>query len=320
MVKPRARPTRPVRGASPAGADAERLARRVQREHPELSFSRAKSFIEEGKVRVGGEVERDPGAWIPPATAIDLDPGLPRHGGEGRVDLVHLDADLVVVAKPAGLLSVPTTLGEERETLVSRLQKELRRRGGASFVAVVHRLDRDTSGLLAFARNLAAQHALQEQLLDHSLGRVYDAVVEGDLAAEAGTFDWPLVGDGVRRRRWVAGAGEEGKWAVTHYRVLERFGIATLVEVRLETGRTHQIRIHFSAAGHPVLGDAVYRPREAGPFPVPVERLALHAGALQLRHPRDGRELRFTAPRPDDFAALVTRLRARPGRSIDRSA
>ena len=101
---------------------------------------------------------------------------------------------------------------------------------------------------------------------------------------------------------------------------LERFGIATLVEVRLETGRTHQIRIHFSAAGHPVLGDAVYRPREAEPFPVPVERLALHAGALQLRHPRDGRELRFTAPRPDDFAALVTRLRARPGRSIDRSA
>jgi 23S rRNA pseudouridine1911/1915/1917 synthase len=247
---------RPPAARAPAET-SERLARRIQREHPELSYSRAKGVVEAGQVTVDGAVVREAGAWVAETATVSFDAGRPRHGGEPRLELLHVDADLVVVAKPAGLLSVPTTLGGERETLVSRLQKELRRRVGGSFVAVVHRLDRDTSGLLAFARNLAAQHALQEQLLDHSLGRVYDAVVEGDVEAEAGTFDWPLVGDGVRRRRWIAGPGEEGKWAVTHWRVTERFGAATRVEVRLETGRTHQIRIHFAAAGHPVLGDPV---------------------------------------------------------------
>lgn len=306
-------PRPPERAGGPVAPKAppghQRLARLLQSHHPDLSFTRAKEAVAAGQVLVDGAVATDPGAWVAGGAAVDWDPNRPRHRQE-RIEVVHLDADLVVVAKPAGLLTIPTTDGEERDTLLARVVRELRRRGERPHVEVVHRLDRETSGLLVFARGRDALHALQAQLLDRSMGRVYTAVVEGEMHNSAGTFDRALVGDGLRTRRWVAGPGQVGKASITHWRVTERFAGATRVEARLETGRTHQIRIHFAAAGHPLLGDAVYRPAGSPPFPLPVPRVALHAGELYLVHPRDGRRERFRLPVPADLEELLERLRA----------
>ena len=297
---------------------SEPLARRVQREHPELSFTRAKRAVESGQVTVDGEVVQQPGRRVAPGALVEFDANRKAVARPMRraVALVHADDDLVVAVKPPGLLTVPTP-SKEQDTLLSRVSLELARRSDTRpFVGVVHRLDKETSGLVAFAASKRAHEALQRQFADHSAGRVYEAVVEGDLLRDAGTFDRALAGDGVHRRRWIARPNEEGRAAVTHWEVVRRFGIATLVRVRLETGRTHQIRIHFAAVGHPVVGDRVYRNRERSEFPVDFPRLALHAGELELRHPADGRPLRFRSPRPADFEGLLRKVagkaRSRP--------
>jgi 23S rRNA pseudouridine1911/1915/1917 synthase len=300
-----------TRAAAPP-EPSERLARRVQREHPELSFTRAKRAVESGRVTVGGEVVQDPGFVVAPGVRVGLDPGLPALARplKRSVELVHADEDVVVAVKPAGLLTQPTQ-EREQDTLVSRVSLALaRRHGERPYLAVVQRLDRNTSGLIVFAASRRGLESLQAQLAERSLGRVYSAVVEGDVEGEAGTFDQDLVGDGTHRRRWVAHPGEQGRPAVTHWAVERRFGVATLVRVTLETGRTHQIRIHFAAAGHPVLGDRVYR-RRGGEPPAPFPRLALHAAELAFHHPADGRPVRFQAPRPADLAALLNKLAAK---------
>jgi 23S rRNA pseudouridine1911/1915/1917 synthase len=235
-------------------------------------------------------------------------PALPPASAR-RIELLHADDDVAVAVKPAGLLSIPTP-DREKDTLLSRLALAVtRRRGARPFLAVVHRLDRDTSGLCVFATSRRAQGVLQTQLAARTMARIYLAVVTGDLAGAAGTFDRALVGDGVHRRRWVARPGEAGKPAVTHWRTLERFGRATLVEISLETGRTHQIRIHFAAAGHPVVGEKVYKAPGVETLVEGIGRQALHATELAFRHPADGRELRFTAPPPEDMERLLARLR-----------
>ena len=301
-----------------APGGAETLARRVQRLHPELSFSRAKRAVERGQVSVNGAVVQEPGRRVPADAQVefDADREAVARPTRRRVELVHADDDVVVAVKPPGLLTVPTP-SKEQDTLLSRVSLELARRSDERpYVGVVHRLDKDTSGLVVFAASKRAHEALQRQFADHSAGRVYEAVVEGDLRDEAGTFDRALAGDGVHRRRWIARPTEDGRAAVTHWEVVRRFGIATLVRARLETGRTHQIRIHFAAAGHPVIGDRVYRRRERSEFPIDFPRLALHAGELALRHPADGRALRFRCPRPADFEGLLRKVagkaRSRP--------
>lgn len=296
----------------------ERLARALQNRTPGLSYSRAKRAVEAGQVRVDGVPIADPGAWVEASAVIEWVAGAAPTGP--AVELVHVDADLVVAVKPAGLLTQPTT-ARERDTLLGRVSLALaRRRGRRGYLAIVHRLDKETSGLVALAASRRGLEGLQAQLADHSLGRVYTAVVEGDLAVDDGFFDTPLVGDGTHRRRWIATAGERGRPAVTHFRVRERFGSATLVEVRLETGRTHQIRIHFAAAGHPVVGDPVYRPRGLGAPAIEFPRQALHAGELALCHPADDRPLRFTAPWPEDLCQLVATLRGPRGRAKARGS
>jgi len=299
------------RKPEPAG---ERLARRVAREHPELSYSRAKHAVESGQVTVDGEVVQEAGALVAPAARVALDAGRPRLRRPERrtVELVHADEDVAVVVKPAGLLTQPTP-EREQDTLLSRVSLALARRAGERpFVAVVQRLDRDTSGLVVFATSRRGQVSLQAQLLARSLGRVYEAVVEGEMAGEAGTFDQDLVGDGTHRRRWIAHPGEAGRPAVTHWRVIKRYGGATLVRVTLETGRTHQIRIHFAAAGHPIVGERVYRRRARAEAEIEFPRLALHAAELAFEHPSGGRPMRFEAPRPADLAALLEKLRRAP--------
>jgi 23S rRNA pseudouridine1911/1915/1917 synthase len=291
---------------------ALRLARALAARHPETSFSRAKRAIEEGQVSVDGEIVRDPGEWVASAAQIEWlrDRPADRTPARLRIDLVHADPHVAVAVKPAGLLTMPTP-DREKDTLLSRLALVVaRRKGKRPFLAVVHRLDRDTSGLVAFATSRRGLTSLQSQLADHSMSRVYDAVVAGEVAGEAGTFDQALVGDGVRRKRWVAAAGELGKSAVTHWRVVERLRGATRLQVALETGRTHQIRIHFAAAGHPVLGDTVYFAGAGRPPRRPrLGRLALHAAELSFRHPADGRPMRFTAPLPEELEDLLAELR-----------
>jgi 23S rRNA pseudouridine1911/1915/1917 synthase len=302
----------------------ERLARRLCRERPELSFTRAKRVVEAGQVRVDGAVVRDPGAFVAPDAAVDFDPArpvLPPGEGTSPVEILHADDDVVVVDKPAGLLTQPTPAGEH-DTLLARVSRALARPGGRRpWVGVVHRLDKETSGLVVFATSRRALAALQEQLLDRSLSRVYEAVVEGDLARDRGRFDRALVGDGTRRRRWVAAPGERGKPAVTRWQVVARYGVATRVRAWLETGRTHQIRIHFAAAGHPVVGDRVYRRPDAPAFVLEAPRQALHAAELGFLHPADGRPMRFSAPRPADLERLLAaldRVATQRGRSEER--
>jgi 23S rRNA pseudouridine1911/1915/1917 synthase len=293
-----------------------RFARRLTEVYPDLSFTRAKRVIEGGQVTVDGQLLFDPGAYVAPDARLDWDPNrkLARPVEGPKVELLHSDAEVVVAVKPAGLLTQPTT-DKEKDTLLSRVSQALARKaGGRAFVSVVHRLDKDSSGLVAFATSKRGLAALQKQLEDHSMGRTYDALVEGNLGADKGTFREDLVGDGTHRRRWVARPDERGKPAVTHWEVVQRFGVATQVRVRLETGRTHQIRIHFAAAGHPIVGERVYRKRTLGEPPVKTPRQALHAAELSFVHPATGLRLTFKAPIPDDFRALVAELRKRQGR------
>ncbi|MFN7942870.1 MAG: RluA family pseudouridine synthase [Thermoanaerobaculia bacterium] len=301
----------PERLLSDSGPGAERLARRLQRLHPEVSYTRARRAIEEGQVSVAGAVCRDPGAVVDATAAVVWDRNRPRsRGGAPPVTVRHADAEIAVVEKPSGLLTQPT-VDKERDTLLSRVSSILERREGRRpYLAVVQRLDKLTSGLIVFVRNRRALASLQEQLLERRVEREYVAVVEGRLADEAGTVARALAGDGTRRKRGVAAAGERGKTAVTHWRVLRRFPDATLVSAQLETGRTHQIRIHFAALGHSVVGDAVYRPADRPPFAYPFPRLALHARRLAFSHPADGRWLTFEMEPPGDFAALLARLEA----------
>jgi 23S rRNA pseudouridine1911/1915/1917 synthase len=174
----------------------------------------------------------------------------------------------------------------------------------------VHRLDQDTSGAILVVTTPSALRPIQAIFRTHAIERRYLAVVEGVFATPEGRIDLPLVADRGDGRRGVARRPHEGVPAVTHYEVLERFGqVASLVVCRLETGRTHQIRIHLAELGHPVVGDRVYRPRRGPKFPVLFERQALHAQALGFVHPISHNVLRVQAPIPTDLAGLIAGLR-----------
>ncbi len=289
----------------------ERIVRRLARLHPDVFPSRLKRAVLQGQVLVGGVVVDDPGTLVDEMQHVIWDPNrkVKRHV-ETSLKVLHEDKDAIAVLKPAGLLTHPTE-AKEKDTLVARVSNYLaRREKGRPYLAVVHRLDRETSGILVFARSRRGLVQIQAQLRSHAMDRRYRAVVEGDVNGDAGTFDQALVRDRGDRRRGVAGAGREGIAAATEWRVLERFGIATLVEARLKTGRTHQIRVHFAHAGHPVVGDAVYRNPRRPPFPVRFPRLALHAGRLGWLTP-DGEKVRLESDPPPDFLRLLEELRRR---------
>ena len=290
-----------------------RIVRRLQQLYPDASGSRLKRAVVEGQVTVDGEVEDDPGAIVADDAAVAWNPNRKiRRRVESSLEVLHEDADAVAVVKPAGLLTHPTE-AKEMDTLLSRVSLWAKQRYGASrraYIAVVHRLDKETSGVLVFARSRRGLHDLQAQLRNHTMDRLYLAVVEGDIFGEAGTFDQDLVEDRGDRRRGVARPGSMGTKAITEWKVLERFGLATLVEVRLKTGRTHQIRVHFAHAGHPLVGDPVYRDPRRPPFPIAFPRQALHAGRLGWLTP-EGEKVLVEAEPPADFGKLLDTLRAR---------
>lgn len=293
------------------------LAALVREMLPGTSWSKARDLCSSGRVQVAGAVETDPARRMAAGERIELRLAGPARRQEPvpHEAIVHLDADVVVVRKPAGLLTVPFTR-DDRDTLLALTRVVVRRLEAAKgsppnpTLKAVQRLDKETSGLVVFARNVKAQRDLQEQFGEHDVTRRYLAIVHG--AAKDATYDSLLVpdrGDGVRgswRSPGVPPAA--GRQAVTHVKVEKRLAGATLVACQLETGRQHQIRIHLAEDGHPLVGETVYIRDWRGPL-LPAPRLMLHAIVLGFVHPRNGRALRFEDPPPADFAAVLERLR-----------
>lgn len=219
------------------------------------------------------------------------------------IRLVYSDPDLVVVDKPAGLVTHPAP-GHATGTLVHALLGlggSWSTAGGTARPGIVHRLDAGTTGLILAARNDAAHRALAAQLADRSLSRTYLAIVLGHIERDAGVIDGPIGRDPRHRQRMAVVEG--GRPARTRYRVLERKAGRTLVEAELETGRTHQVRVHLAAIGHPLLGDRVYGGAQAVRG---ATRPMLHAYRLRLRHPGTNEQMTFETPPPDDFTTLWT--------------
>ena len=269
-----------------------------------------------GQVDVAGQTCVEPGREIDPETQLSYRPDRPRPETAGRrLRVLYEDDHLLVVDKPAGVLTQPTP-ERERDTLLERVGRYLMRVRGVKrpYVSIVHRIDRDTSGVVLLVCSPRALRPFQSLFRTHSIERSYVAVVEGSIEPSRGTIDRPLVvdrGDGRRGSSRHAGLGSR---AITHYELMERFGgAAAQLSCRLETGRTHQIRIHLAESGHPVVGDSVYRSKTAPRFPVPFPRQALHAQALGFIHPLTAEALRIESPLPDDLTKLIAALRHRYG-------
>lgn len=278
-----------------------------------LSRRRAQDYIASGRVDVDGRTCREPGAAVAQDVRLALDVNRPAAARvRSRLVVHHEDRDIVIVEKPAGLLTLPTE-AHEKDTLLSRVSAYLlhrfRRR---PYVGVVHRLDKDTSGAVVFARSREMLTLLQKLFGRHEVSREYLAIVEGRVGKESGTVSLDLVADRGDRRRGTAKRGERGVPAVTHYRVLERLRGTTLVALNLETGRTHQIRLHMASLGHPVLGDRVYRGRDFEASVLEVPRQMLHARTLGFVHPGTGEPVSAESPVPDDFRQALRSLKPRP--------
>ena len=221
---------------------------------------------------------------------------------------------MLVVDKPAGLVVHPGA-GHARGTLAAALLShapEIEGVGGPRRPGVVHRLDKDTSGLLVVAKTQAAYDSLTAQLAARTVTRRYLAVVHGLILPSAGVVDAPIGRHPHDRIRMAIRPTGRGKRAVTHYRVLERFRDFTWLEARLETGRTHQIRVHCLSIGHPIYGDEVYRLRSSGRLPIDVAGIALHAWALAFVHPVSGSRLEFSSPLPPRIERVLSYLREEP--------
>ena len=281
-----------------------------------LSRRASQEAIRNGRVDLEGERCDEPGRLIGPDSNLGFDPNRPkvRRVARSGLKVLHEDAEVLVVDKPSGLLSLPTA-AHEPDTLSGRVERYLTiRHGRRPFVGVVHRLDRETSGALAFAKTPGALRALQEMFKNRAVERRYLAVVEGAVGREAGVIDLELAPDEGDRRRAVSRVPGSGIPARTRYRVVERFGpVASLLACWLETGRTHQVRLHLAAIGHPVVGDPLYRPPGRPRSKAKFDRQALHAQTLGFRHPTTGREVSVECAPPADYAALLTDLRNRFG-------
>ena len=291
-------------------AGGERLDAFLARSVEGLTRSAAQRLLEEGAVTSGGRPLKKsektaPGQVVevvlPEPEPVDVLPqNIP-------LDVVYEDSDVIVVNKPVGMVVHPAP-GHPDGTLVNALLyhcgNTLSGINGELRPGIVHRIDRDTSGLIIAAKNDKAHLALAEQLQDHSLARVYEAVAVGNFREDSGTVDAPIGRHPVDRKK-MAVVDRGGRSAVTHWEVVERFPGYTHIRCRLETGRTHQIRVHMACIGHPLLGDTVYGAKK----PVPgLAGQCLHAAELRFLHPRTGEPVTVEAPLPDWFRAVLERL------------
>jgi 23S rRNA pseudouridine1911/1915/1917 synthase len=277
---------------------------------PGASWNAVRALIESGKVAVDGAVVRETNRPVRAGSELRVSMRAPRVRENALPPelIAHLDPHVVVVRKPAGISTVPYD-ENETGTLSELVEAALKRKGGGHApLGIVHRIDKETSGLVVFSRNLAALRALKQQFRVHSVKRRYLALAHGQVAA--GTLRSRLVKDRGDGRRGSTDNESLGRDAITHVRVLEPLRGATLIECRLETGRTHQIRIHLSEDGHPLVGERVYTKHFGGPLIV-APRLMLHAFELGFEHPATGAPLHFEEPMPDDMRAVLERLRGR---------
>jgi len=289
-----------------AAGDAGRRVDVALAERLDLSRTAVQRLVRDGRVLVDGapvgkgHILRD-GEWV----SWELPPPAPSELVPEAVDvpIVYEDDWLLVVDKPAGMVVHPAP-GHERGTLVQALLDRGIAGGHGRRPGVIHRLDRETSGLLIVAKGEEPYRRLVAAMSARRISRTYLALLCGELAQDEGTIDAPI-GRHLRDRRRMALHSVRARPAVTHFTVLVRGAGYTLARVRLETGRTHQIRVHFAALGHPVAGDATYGRR---PVPEGLTRHFLHAAELRFAHPDDGRELRFTSPLPAELADFLEGL------------
>ena len=293
-----------------ADMPGERLDAFVARVCPELSRSAAQRLIEEGCVKRNGKPGRKNdklnegdqiSVTVPEPKEVDI------VAKEMPLDIVYEDEDLLVINKPKGLVVHPAA-GHQDDTLVNgllyALGEDLSGINGELRPGIVHRIDKDTSGLLAVAKNDLAHTVLASQLKDHTMARTYEAIVCGSFREDSGTVDAPI-GRHPSDRKKMTVTERNSKNAVTHWEVVTRYRGYTHIRCRLETGRTHQIRVHMAHIGHPILGDLVYgrKKPELGQ-----SSQVLHAGVLCFRHPRDGRPVMVFAPLPEYFEQVLQKL------------
>ena len=283
----------------------------LNEEMEDVSRSALQKNIEKGNITVNGEkisknyklrlgdiVE----AELPPPENIDIVPeDIP-------LDIMYEDDDLIVINKPQNMVVHPAP-GHYTGTLVNALMfhcgDNLSGINGVLRPGIVHRIDKDTSGVLVIAKSDLAHKGLSEQLAEHSMKRVYNAIVYNSISEESGTVD-RNIDRSKNDRKKMAVVMQGGRNAVTHYKVIEKLGKYTWVELQLETGRTHQIRVHMSYIGHPLLGDPVYGPKKC---PFNLNGQVLHAKVLGFIHPRTGEYMEFNSELPDYFSSLIERLK-----------
>ena len=290
----------------------ERLDAFLSRALPEISRSAAQKLIAEGNVLLDGkpakkndrlEHGQTVSVTIPEPKPVDVTPT------EMQLDIVYEDEDVAVINKPKGLVVHPAA-GHQDDTLVNGLLyamgDSLSGINGELRPGIVHRIDKDTSGLLAIAKNDLAHAVLASQLKDHTMARTYEAIVCGNLKEDSGTVDAPI-GRHPTDRKKMCVTQRNSKPAVTHWEVVKRYRGYTHIRCHLETGRTHQIRVHMAYIGHPILGDTVYghKKKELGQ-----DTQCLHARQLVFLHPRTGQPVTVTCPLPDYFEGVLQKLRA----------
>lgn len=293
-----------------AALEGERVDVLLARALPQLTRSAAAKLLEEGAVlRGGAPVKKNYKTCAGDVFSVTLPEPAPVEAVPQNIplDVVYEDDDVIVVNKPVGLVVHPAA-GHPDGTLVNALLyhcgTSLSGINGALRPGIVHRIDRDTSGLLIAAKNDLAHQALAAQLQDHSLYREYEAVCVGTLREESGTVDAPIGRHPADRKKMTVDR-KNGRPAVTHWSVLARFPGYTHIQCRLETGRTHQIRVHLASIGHPLLGDTVYGSKKPWPG---LAGQCLHARRLTFTHPRTGESITVACPLPDWFQAVLTKL------------
>lgn len=277
---------------------------------PTLSRSAVQGLIQSGHVRCNGvPVQKSAKLPVQAVLTIEIPPARPLEVAAQAIplDIVYEDGDLLVVNKPKGMVVHPAA-GNEDGTLVNALLYHcagtLSGVGGALRPGIVHRIDRDTSGLIIAAKNDAAHQYLSAQLADHTLARTYECIVVGALREDRGTVDAPIARHPADRKRMAVVAG--GREAVTHWEVIARYPGYTHVRCRLETGRTHQIRVHMAYIGHPILGDTVYGAKKEVPG---LTGQCLHAVGLRFLHPRTHEVMELSCPLPEEFTRMLQKIR-----------
>ena len=276
----------------------------------DMSRSYLQKLVKEGNVLVNGQSVKSnykvsDGDQIRMELPAAMEPEIIAEPME--LDVIYEDSDIILINKPKGMVVHPAP-GHYSGTLVNGLmyhcRNDLSGINGVLRPGIVHRIDMDTTGVLIACKNDMAHNAIAKQLKEHSITRKYYAIVHGALKDESGTIDAPIGRHPVNRKKMSINH-QNGREAITHFRVLQRFDRFTYVECQLETGRTHQIRVHLASIGHPLLGDQVYGPAKC---PYSLQGQTLHAAVLGIRHPRTGEYLEFSAPVPVYFQELLTSM------------